>query len=155
MQGAYSRAEVLYWAGQARFLDFGDESGAADVQRALGALAVARTGWAKARDLFGASLQYAQEHETKQEIAQCLEGIAGTLSRNNTEAAEHDAATRLYGAAAAVRAAIGVPLHNCRTDRESFRVVGVSWPKRAVSHAQKYCSIVDASRNIAYERTLR
>lgn len=109
MQGAYSRAEVLYCAGQARFQDLGDGSGVADVQRGLGALAMARREWAQARDLFGASLQYAQEHDTKQEIAQCLEGIAGTLGRDNAEAADHDVAARLYGAAASVRAAIEAP----------------------------------------------
>src|SRR5262249_39808385 len=43
------------------------------------------------------------------EIAQCLEGIAVTLGRDNAGASELDAAARLYGAAAAVRAAIGAP----------------------------------------------
>jgi len=66
--------------------------------------------WARARLLYEESLGEAQEAGDKFQIATCLEGVAGVVATGGASLANVLWAAQLWGAAEALREAMGAPL---------------------------------------------
>ncbi|MDP9375700.1 MAG: tetratricopeptide repeat protein, partial [Chloroflexota bacterium] len=105
-RGDYPRAAVLYNEGLALYRELGDRSGAARVLSNLGDLALLRGNVALARSLNRESLALHWEVGYKEGVAYALENLAGVAVAQR----EPERAARLFGAAEALREAIGTPL---------------------------------------------
>jgi len=105
-RGDAARALVLVEEGLALYRRLGDQWGIARALAALGRGALARGDTARARAVYEEGLALYRRMDEKAGVATCLEGVAGLAWAGD----QPGRAARLYGAAAAVRAAIGAPL---------------------------------------------
>jgi tetratricopeptide (TPR) repeat protein len=106
LQGQYARATALHEESLALAREVGDKRGSALALENLGSVAYAQGAHGHALALYRESLELFHMVGDKEGVARHLEGVA-------TVAGARDApvlATRLFGAAAAVRNAIGAPL---------------------------------------------
>ena len=101
-QGDHQRAGLLLDEGLALFREVGDQVGVALVLTGLAGTARARGDRVQAAQLYREALALSWRVGDKRRAAFCLEGLAGTSE-------PHRAAT-LFGAAEALREAIGAPL---------------------------------------------
>ncbi len=114
VQGHYERAQSLYQESLAVCRELGDKDGIATSLGNLAAMALQQHNLVDARSLFVESLTLRRDLGDKEGIAECLEGLAGVagaagLIQGNMIANGQDVA-RLYGAAEALREAIGAPM---------------------------------------------
>jgi len=104
-QGAYAQAMQLLEESLVMFRELGDQFGIALLLTDMGGVAQARNAADQAARLYGEALALSWKIGDKRRVAFCLEGLAtaaGTCQRIR--------AARLFGAAAALRDAIGAPL---------------------------------------------
>jgi predicted ATPase/DNA-binding XRE family transcriptional regulator len=94
--------------------ELGERRAIADARMTLAGLALAQEDTARATALYGESLRQFDALGQRGKLAQGLEGLAIALSMQGLE----ENATRLLGVAAALREAMGTPLHP--TDRDKF-----------------------------------
>jgi tetratricopeptide (TPR) repeat protein len=105
-QGDFGRAVQLYGESLSARRELGNKQGIAAALTHLGYLARVRGDYEQALAVYEESLALLQSVGDKVGIAQCLEGMAYTICVQG-EAAR---AARLLGAAAALRATVGIPL---------------------------------------------
>ena len=106
MRGDFARAETLHSASLAIRRDLGDERGIAVALIYRGLVARARGDHAAARARYAEALPVARALGNLPLIAEALEGIAAAASGLG----DAERAARLFGAAAALRESLGVPL---------------------------------------------
>jgi predicted ATPase len=106
LEGDYGQAKALLKEGLSLFRELGNKSGLAWVLAELGTLARLEGDYSQARALLEESLTLRQELGDKEGIASCLEGLAEGVRVQG----DPGRAVRLFGAAQALRLAIGAPL---------------------------------------------
>jgi hypothetical protein len=104
-QGEHARVMPLLEESLGLFRDIGDQVGVALLLTDMGTVAEAHGSAAQAAQLYGEGLALAWKVGDKRRVAFCLEGLAAVAGPRR----RHRAA-RLFGAAAALREAIGSPL---------------------------------------------
>jgi len=104
-QGAYAQAMQLLEESLVMFRELGDQFGIALLLTDRGGVAQACADANQAAQLFGEALALSWKIGDKRRVAFCLEGLA-TVAGNG----RHLRAAQLFGAAAALRDAIGAPL---------------------------------------------
>ena len=105
-QGDLAHAQTLAEESLQLFRELGDWIGTILALSLLGKVTCAQGDYVAARTCFEQSLQAARQRGAKWEIASGLEGLASWVAAQG----EHAWAARLCGVAAALRAAMGVPL---------------------------------------------
>jgi non-specific serine/threonine protein kinase len=105
-QGDYARALTLFEETLALFREIENSDGVAQVLLELGRVARAQGDVAPAAAHFTESLALCRAVENARDMAFCLEGLAGL----NAVGGHPERATRLVGAAEALREVIGTPL---------------------------------------------
>jgi predicted ATPase/serine/threonine protein kinase len=113
-QGDYGRAKEFLEESLAIQRELGDKVGVAFALNNLGNMALIRGDYECAAELCKEGLVFIQEVGDKRGIAQSLEGLANVACAQG----DYERTTRLYGAAEAMRVAIGVPLP--RPEQEDF-----------------------------------
>jgi predicted ATPase/DNA-binding SARP family transcriptional activator len=109
--GNVERARALYAESLGLARELGNRLAIAVVLGNLGAVALDLRDVVEARALFAEGLAVFEALGDKDGIAECLEGLAGAYALQAAhEAAAARVAARLFGAAAALREAIGTPL---------------------------------------------
>jgi predicted ATPase/DNA-binding SARP family transcriptional activator len=104
LRGEFGRARQLHAESLELFLRISPQyQGVADAHENMGETAIAEGNAALARRHFGAGLQLARDRGYRTCLSWCLAGLAGTLADDQPEQA-----ARLWGAAEALRRAIGV-----------------------------------------------
>jgi predicted ATPase len=103
-QGSYAKAFQLLEESLAMFHELGDQFGIALLLTDMGSVAQARGDANRAGQLYGEGLALSWKIGDKRRAAFCLEGLAAAAANQPLRAAQ------LFGAAAALRAAIGAPL---------------------------------------------
>jgi len=101
-----SRAEALLEKGLELFRELGDAYGAAAALARMGVVALQQGDAALASALLQESPAIGRDLGERQGIAECLEGLARVAMLTN----KSEPAVRLFGAAEALREAIGAPL---------------------------------------------
>jgi predicted ATPase/class 3 adenylate cyclase/Tfp pilus assembly protein PilF/DNA-binding XRE family transcriptional regulator len=104
-QGDYDRAVVLHEESLALKESLNDTQGMAVVLSNLGRAVLHQGNEERALALYARSLALCVRIDDKKSVAVCLEGIAGMAAVQRPERAVH-----LFGAASALRSAIGAPL---------------------------------------------
>ncbi|HET7090142.1 MAG TPA: tetratricopeptide repeat protein [Anaerolineae bacterium] len=104
--GDYGRAVALLEESVPLLRELGDGVGVARALHGLGTVAYHQGHFAEATALLKDSLTVSRERGARLEIAQCLEGLASTARAQG----QPERAARLFGAAEALRGAIGAPL---------------------------------------------
>jgi predicted ATPase/DNA-binding XRE family transcriptional regulator len=104
-QGAYSQAMQLLEESLVMFRELGDQFGIALLLTDMGGVAQARDDEEQAARRFGEALALSWKIGDKRRVAFCLEGLATAAGSGRRLRA-----AQLFGAAAALRAAIGTPL---------------------------------------------
>jgi predicted ATPase/DNA-binding SARP family transcriptional activator len=112
-RGDHARARRLYEEGLGLFRELGNKWNIATCLNNLGGIALDQADYAEARERYAESLLLLQELGDKDAIAGCLEGLAGVAGGCGLA----EQAARLYGAAEAIRAAIGSPLSPVARER--------------------------------------
>ncbi|HEX6655419.1 MAG TPA: tetratricopeptide repeat protein, partial [Candidatus Limnocylindria bacterium] len=121
VQGHYDETEALVGESLILFRELGDPRGIALLLGVLGNVAMARGDHEQARTRYAESLHLRQEIRDSGGIAECLEGLAAATVLGHTlaggaagEQPEQDGpvarAVRLFGAAEALRDAVGAPV---------------------------------------------
>ena len=105
-QGDVTRARALFEASLEIHRAMGSRQGTAESLAHLARAAASQGDTEASRDLYEEGLMLARELDNKLTIASCLEGLAGILLAQG----EAVWAVRMWGAAKAVREAIGAPL---------------------------------------------
>lgn len=105
-QGDHARAAALLEESLPSLQDAGDAVGTARALTGLGLVARQQGDFDRSQASFHEALQLAQEPGARLEVAQCFEGLAGLSS----EQGHPHRAARLFGAAEALREAIGTGL---------------------------------------------
>jgi len=105
-QGEQARAHELFEEGLASYKEVGDRGGTADALMGLARVTTLQGDLAVARALYQESLGHGSETDYKEGIAPALEGLAAAEAKQG----ELALAARLWGAAEALRKAIGAPL---------------------------------------------
>jgi tetratricopeptide (TPR) repeat protein len=104
-QGDYALAQTQYEESLGLFQELDDRAGIANMRNQLGELAEEQGRYAEAHGLYTESLDLYRTLEERRGIALCLDSLASLLLTR----AEADSAVRLWGAADALRDALGVP----------------------------------------------
>jgi predicted ATPase/DNA-binding XRE family transcriptional regulator len=104
-QGGYAQAMQLLEESLVMFRELGDQFGIALLLTDMGGVAQAHADADQAARLFGEALALSWKIGDKRRVAFCLEGLATAAG-----ARRRDRAAQLFGAAAALRDAIGAPL---------------------------------------------
>jgi hypothetical protein len=105
-QGDLAEARELLEKSLTQYRELGHRPGIARALKSLGDIALERCDFTTTRALYAESLAIVQELEIKEGLAYLLEGFAGLSCAQNQPAR----ATRLFGAADALRRQIGAPL---------------------------------------------
>ena len=105
-RGEYSSAQALYEQSLNLFQELGHRPGIASVLNSLGETAQGRSEFATARGLYAESLKLFRDLEDRHGVAATLNGLATALASQ----AESRPAVSLWGAAFALREALGTPL---------------------------------------------
>ncbi len=114
LEGNYEAAEALYRQALALFQQFGNLWGANIALQNLAYIAQHQHDYERARSLFRESLANSQELQDQLSIANCLGGLAGILNL----VGQPQQATRLFGAAEALRSATGAQIQPA--DRSAY-----------------------------------
>jgi hypothetical protein len=101
-----TQARDLFEESRSTFKDVGDQGGEAEALLGLASAATMRGDFAAARDLYQESFLILQRIQYKELIPFCLEGLAAMAA----EQSELVWAAHLWGAAEALRDAIGTPI---------------------------------------------
>jgi len=104
-QGLYGRAAALLEESLMLFETMRDQAGIVEVRNNLAGLALAQGDGERALTLYQESLGLAGARGSARSVAECLEGVAAAQAR-----AAPVRAARLWGAAEALRAALGTAL---------------------------------------------
>jgi predicted ATPase/Tfp pilus assembly protein PilF len=105
-QGTYVRARELLEESLTLFVRLGDWRGTAAVLANLGKVALTEGDYAQARQRFTETLRQGQPLEDKEMLALALEGLAAVVAQRGAS----NRAAWLWGAAEALREAVGLPL---------------------------------------------
>ena len=122
VQGEYDRALQLHGESLAIMRELGDRQGTANTLNNLGRSAWEQGHYEEARALLEEGLGLAISIGAKFHVVESLEGLAGLAAM----VSEPLRAARLYGAASALRAAIGAPLPLRERPRRERAVVALS-----------------------------
>jgi predicted ATPase/DNA-binding SARP family transcriptional activator/DNA-binding CsgD family transcriptional regulator len=126
LQGDYERAKKLTEEGLRLSQELGDQPGIVSLLCNLGTIAQEQGDHERAAELFKESVKRNRKLGNRAILAELVEGIAGVLGAYGGAVR----AARLYGAAEALREAIGVPLPE--SDRPRYE-----------RHVAAACSVVD------------
>jgi tetratricopeptide (TPR) repeat protein len=105
-QDGHAQARDLFEEGSGSFKEAGDQSGMADALIGVASVATMLGDFVAARDLYMESFQIIQRIQYKELIPSCLQGLAAVAA----EQGELVWAAHLWGAAEALREAIGTPI---------------------------------------------
>jgi tetratricopeptide (TPR) repeat protein len=105
-QGDKVQARDLFEESRSAFKDAGDQAGMAEALMGLASVAMMQNDFAQAHDLYQESFLILQRIHYKEVIPSCLEGLAAVVA----EQGELAWASHLWGAAEALREAIGTPI---------------------------------------------
>ncbi|MFL5661402.1 MAG: ATP-binding protein [Ktedonobacteraceae bacterium] len=105
-QDNQTQARDLFEESRSAFKEVGDHAGMADALLGLASVATMQGDFAAARDLYQESFLILQRIQYKELIPSCLEGLAAVAA----EQSELVWAAHLWGAAEALREAIGTPI---------------------------------------------
>jgi predicted ATPase/class 3 adenylate cyclase len=105
-QDNQTQARDLFEESRSSFKDVGDQGGEAEALLGLASAATMRGDFAAASDFYQESFLILQRIQDKELIPPCLEGLAAVTA----EQGEPVRATQLWGAAEALREAIGTPI---------------------------------------------
>jgi hypothetical protein len=105
-QGEQARARDLFEEGRSAFKEAGDHAGMAEALMGLANAAMMQGDFAAAHDLYQESFLILQSIQYQELIPPCLEGLAAVTA----EQGELVWAAHLWGAAEALREAIGTPV---------------------------------------------
>jgi non-specific serine/threonine protein kinase len=103
-KGDYEQARIYYEDALSRARELDDKLSVAGVTKNLGSFCTAQGDYEQAAKLYRESLTTYHEQGDKQGIIECLEGLAAALAYGHEEHA-----SRLFGAAEAIRERIGSP----------------------------------------------